>query len=607
MNIYRVSIPLKLFALLLPMVSLPIAIVGYWAHQTSVDSVTQLSREHQLSQAGEAARQINAIFEECNSSLGLLGQIVADSATSLPANDAVVKARFGTLISHILATTTHATWMALVDTGGSTIVSAGRDDATTTAPASEFARLPWLHGEFDSTPYISAVYKRTGLPTYYLYLTRPFLDAHGVIRGSLVAELDFSAIIDLVRDIEIGAKGYGFLVDKAGRTIAHPRFEPYQYDLTRYNDPRLREFIVHMLSGETGWMTFNEGGEKAAAFAPVTATGWSLAVSIPIEEFTSMAKVHKSNVIRVVLVMILLSTVVVIVISFRLIRPMRNLVLATERVASGDLGSEIPVRSRDELGMLTESFNTMIRSLRDVQKELVASEKLISLGRLSAGVAHEIRNPLNAMKGAIAYLQRRRADDPLVAEYSAVIAEEVDRLSDFVSDFLLYARQSGPRKAPCDINQLLQSVLTLLAGQLAARGVTVDLQLQDDLPEIAADPQQLQQVFLNVLINAMDAMEKGGPLRIATTLVEEENGSRLHVTVADSGAGIAAADLPYVFDPFYSTKDNGTGLGLPISMSIIANHDGQFRIDSAPGEGCTVIIDLPCPPARQDLLPGSAP
>jgi signal transduction histidine kinase len=211
------------------------------------------------------------------------------------------------------------------------------------------------------------------------------------------------------------------------------------------------------------------------------------------------------------------------------------------------------------------------------------------------------------MKGAIAYLQRRRADDPLVAEYSAVIAEEVDRLSDFVSDFLLYARQSGPRKAPCDINQLLQSVLTLLAGQLAARGVTVDLQLEDELPEIDADPQQLQQVFLNVLINAMDAMAEGGPLRIATTLVEEEGGSRLQITVADNGAGIAAADLPYVFDPFYSTKDNGTGLGLPISMSIIANHDGQFRIDSPPGEGCTVVIDLPCPPARRELLPGSAP
>ena len=596
--ISRFSIPLKLFVLLLPMVSLPIAIVGYWAHQTSVSSVTKLSREHQLSQASEAAQQIDAIFQGGISTLALLAQVVDDyhhppatAADRLAPGEHLVK--IGILMQHILANTPNASQILQVDASGKRLVGATKEGLSADVAIQQVPNLPWIHSSLPTRLDISPVNERQGHPRYYLHLSRPVFDEWGVFEGALVLELDFTTIIDLVREIEIGANGYGFLVDRAGRTIAHPRFNPYQYDLTRYNDPRLREFIVHMLSGETGWMTFNEEGEKAAAFAPVATTGWSLAVSIPIEEFTSMAEVHKRNVIQVVVVMILLSALVAVIVSFRVVRPMRNLVLATEQVAAGDLSKEITVHSRDELGLLSESFNTMIRSLRDIQRELVASEKLISLGRFSAGVAHEIRNPLNAMKGAIAYLQRRRADDPLVAEYTAIIAEEVDRLNQFAGDFLLYARQSAPRKTPTDINELLRSVLTLLASQLQEKTISVDFRPNDDLPLVHADPQQLQQVFLNVLINALDAMSNNGVLSITTALKEKEGSARLVITIADNGEGIGEEALSVIFDPFYSTKDTGTGLGLPISRSIIENHAGHLGIDSTPGLGTVVTIDMP--------------
>lgn len=598
MTISRFSIPLKLFILLLPMVSLPIAIVGYWAHQTSVNSVTQLSRDHQLSQAGEAARQIDSIFQGCISTLGLLARVVDDyhdqpgiAANGTPSQEATAKIR--ALMGHILATTPHASQIVKVDASGKTLVGLAKPGVPDSSILQGVAQLPWPHSPVPIDLDISPVYQRQDAPHYYLHLSHPLFDAQGSFLGALVLELDFRTIIDLVRDIEIGAKGYGFLVDRAGRTIAHPRFNPYEYDLTRYHDPRLREFIVHMLSGETGWMTFNEQGEKAAAFAPVRTTGWSLAVSIPIEEFSAVAKVHKDNVVQVVVVMIFLSALVAIILSFRVIRPMRNLVLATEQVAAGDLSQEIPVHSHDELGQLSQSFNTMIRSLRDIQKELVASEKLVSLGRLSAGVAHEIRNPLNAMKGAITYLQRRRADDPLVSEYTAIIAEEVDRLSQFVSDFLLYARQSGPKKSPTDINGLLQSVLTLLASAFQEKAISLELRLHQGLPEIAADPQQLQQVFLNLLINALDAMTMHGRLLVATDIAARDHRQGLVITIADTGQGIAAESLPYIFDPFFSTKESGTGLGLPISLSIIENHDGHLQLTSAPGQGTTVTIAMP--------------
>lgn len=598
MNFYRFSIPLKLFILLLPMVSLPIAIVGYWAHQTSVNSVTQLSKEHQLSQAHEAASQIDSIFQTSIYTLGIVSQVVADfsNAFSKESNllDSLDKSTKSTiLLHHILKTSPHYLQISILDKQGDKLLGVTQENIATLSSRSHFEMYQKIFSPtFDKPVYISQIKKNRATPHYYIQLAKPIIDKSHNYIGTIVLDLDFTDIIGVVRNIKIGEQGYGFLVDKNGRTIAHPRYNPYEYDLTRYNDPRLREFVVHMLSGETGWMTFNELGEKAAAFAPVSTTGWSMAVSIPIEEFKYVANAHKQKVIQVVLVMIFLSTLVVIYISFRINRPMRSLVFATKQVAAGDLSMEIPVRSKDELGLLSESFNTMIRSLRDIQKELVASEKLISLGRLSAGVAHEIRNPLNAMKGAITYLQRRRPQDSVLMEYSGIISEEVDRLNQFVSDFLLYAKQSEPKKTSTDINELLQNVIILLQTEFANKTIRINFEPDSSLPLISVDQRQLQQVFLNVFINSMAAMGECGTLTVRTEVQSKEEDSTLTLTIHDDGTGILQKDLPYVFDPFFSTKDTGTGLGLPISLSIVENHGGKFYIDANNNKGTTVTIEL---------------
>lgn len=581
------------------MVSLPIAIVGYWSHQTSVDSVTQLSKEHQLSQAHEAANQIDSIFQTAIYTLGIVSRVMADFSGS-PASESNLtdipedSPNITILLHHILKTSPHYLQISIIDAQGKILQRVTQENLPRQSGLFQDEINSILSSPSYNKPiFISQIKKRIAPPYHYIQLAQPFIDNYRNYTGAVVLDLDFTKVIQVVRNIKVGEQGYGFLVDKSGRTIAHPRYNPYEYDLTRYNDARLREFVIHMLSGETGWMTFNELGEKAAAFAPVTTTGWSMAVSIPIDEFKYVAKVHKKNVIQVVLVMIFFSTLIVIYISFRIIRPMRNLVFATKQVAAGDLSMEIPVQSKDELGILSESFNSMIRSLRDIQKELVASEKLISLGRLSAGVAHEIRNPLNAMKGAITYLQRRRTQDPMVMEYAEIISEEVDRLNQFVSDFLLYAKQSEPKKSPSDINELLQSIITLLHTEFIDKQIFVDFEPDYSLPSINVDQRQLQQVFLNVLINSIAAMDRGGRLTLTTEVQHQEADTILRINIHDDGSGIDQKDLPYVFDPFFSTKDTGTGLGLPISFSIVENHGGHFHIGTGRNKGTTVTIELP--------------
>jgi signal transduction histidine kinase len=279
----------------------------------------------------------------------------------------------------------------------------------------------------------------------------------------------------------------------------------------------------------------------------------------------------------------------------------RRLVAATERIASGDLSQEITVKSNDELGLLTQSFNHMMRNLREIQSELIRSEKLISMGRLSAGVAHEFRNPLNAMKGAIIYLQRRKPEDPLIKEYTQLMLEEIERLDLFVTEFLYFAKQSAPKPVLTNLNELIQNTLTLFDERLRQKMILVTENLHPALSSVYVDPHQMEQVLLNLVINAIDAMPQGGVLHVSSVADGADSKPKAIIRIRDNGVGIPENQLQYVFDPFYSTKDGGTGLGLPISLGIVESHGGELRIQSVEGQGTEVVIELPARPEMKPL------
>jgi len=236
----------------------------------------------------------------------------------------------------------------------------------------------------------------------------------------------------------------------------------------------------------------------------------------------------------------------------------------------------------------------LFRDLSDVkalQEQIKRAERLASVGQLAAGVAHEIRNPLGALKGFLQYFQRKLDLQEQDKTYLTVMVNEVDRLNAVISNLLDFARPKEPVLEACDVADLIRHVLTLIESDLQAKQLHVALNLAEQLPQFRLDCDQMTQVLLNILINAMQATDPGGQITIGAHVQPDTN--RLELTITDTGKGMAPADLPKIFDPFFSTKKQGAGLGLAIADTIIANHHGEIMAESSPGKGSTFRIYLP--------------
>ena len=594
-------ITFKLLLFIVPLVSLPVLIVGYFSYHASIESVTALSREQQLLRAEAVAGQINKIFQSCFMDLKLMAQLLVAQKDVGGKRDMRIQKETvfdnEKILKTFLERSPYYTRIEMLDAEGREVgvacVKGTEQCEDEGLLLSENAKIDQIQNGISMSEVMTLPFRKG----YRLYFSRPLDGPTGESTGKVVLGFDYGKVLELVRSVVIGVEGYAFMVDHLGRTVGHPRFRPYEYNLSKYSDPRLREFVVNMICGETGWKRYNYLGEKAAAYAPIRVMGWSLAVSIPIEEFTKKAKTLRKQMLEVVIVTLLLAAFVVAILSYHLLRPIKRLVAATERIADGDLEQEIPVNSSDEMGMLTLSFNRMMVNLKKMGEELVRSEKLIAMGKLSAGVAHEIRNPLNAMKGAIVYLRRRRPEDNLILEYTQLILEEVERLNRFVTEFLSYACQPPPKRMPGDFNDLIRKALTLYEEKLREQNIVLSKALDPDLPMLPMDSNQMGQVIANLLINAMDAMPEGGTLEIRTRGLPEttspDSPVRVVMTMKDNGIGISKDDLGGIFDPFFSVKENGAGLGLPISLRIVENHGGSLTVESSQGEGTILTLELP--------------
>ncbi|MDI6753817.1 MAG: cache domain-containing protein [Thermodesulfobacteriota bacterium] len=318
-----------------------------------------------------------------------------------------------------------------------------------------------------------------------------------------------------------------------------------------------------------------------------------------------------------------LGVLLVLLLSFfittGIIRPLQEMVFATRKIAEGgDLSLDLSISSQDEIGRLAESFNHMLirlkqarqeledygrtleekvehrsQQLKRMQSQLMQSEKLASLGRLASGVAHEINSPLTGILTFSHLLMRKLKDNPELQKELELIVRETTRVSIIVRGLLDFARESKPQKRPCNINELILHTLTLIERQSVFQNIRIMKNLDPQIPMILLDTNQIQQVFMNILLNAADAMPAGGALNITTFLVPED--SFMQIKFTDTGCGIPEKNLNKIFDPFFTTKADkkGTGLGLAVSYGIIDRHCGQIEVQSAEGKGTTFIIKLP--------------
>jgi len=311
----------------------------------------------------------------------------------------------------------------------------------------------------------------------------------------------------------------------------------------------------------------------------------------------------KLHTIAMFLVITGLGMVVAFIISFymgnSIIKRIRVLKDGTEAIASGNLDYQLALDNSSSFDILDEAFNNMARSLKDRDDRLkkafmqiTRTERLAALGQMAAGVAHEINNPLG---GILLYsnliLEDLPEDDPL-RENLEKIAHQTDRCKKIVQNLLDFARTPSGEMVFLNINDLIITTLNLVKDQSMFHGINIETELGDGLPDVKGDQSRLEQAFLNLIINAADAMKGKGRLSIKTTL---SGTSHVKIFISDTGGGIDKAYIPHIFEPFFTTKDTGrgTGLGLSITYGIIRSHNGFIDIESDKGEGTTFIISLP--------------
>jgi signal transduction histidine kinase len=292
----------------------------------------------------------------------------------------------------------------------------------------------------------------------------------------------------------------------------------------------------------------------------------------------------------------------VVVLSFRLTRSLNDLASAAARVADGDLTARVQIGGADEVGSLITTFNQMVVRLaeqRALEARLRRAERASAVGKLASAVAHEIRNPLNLISLSIDHLgtEYPPPDPSRAGEYGALIGsvrDELTRLNRMVTDFLSYGRPPRLTLRACRVDEILDEVLSLTAAKAREQRIEIVRQIDAGLPVIQADQEGLRTCFLNVVINAIQAMPTGGRLEVDAAPGQNAAGAPVvSITCRDTGAGIAAVDLERIFEPYFSTREAGVGLGLAITQRIVQEHGGEIRVESASGAGTTFRIEIP--------------
>jgi two-component system NtrC family sensor kinase len=520
---------------------------------------------------------------------------------------------------------------------GTRIVS--REDLLREGP--DLADRAWF--EFVPTPMAAARPEDHEVNGMMLEAAAPVMDDSGALLGVLKGGLLFNRNYDLVDRVkEIVFKGEKYKGNDIGTATL------FQDDLriaTNVLDNQGRRAVGTRVSREVKEAVLDRGETYVGRAFVVTA--WYITAYRPIHDIAGrtvgmlyvgmlerpyidlrnrvMATFGGMAALCVLFLLGLLSFV-----ARRITRPLAVMVEAAGKIASGDLAHRVKVDSRDETGQLARAFNRMTdelslaqedltqwgrtlerrveertRELQETQDQLVVSEKLASLGKMAAGVAHEINNPLTTILLNSYFLLERPGLDACEEENLKIIAEETTRCAGIVGGLLDFARQTPSQAVPTDINDLIDRTLLLLEMQASVRNIRIEKALDRALPAIEIDKNKIQQVFSNLAINALEAMPDGGSLAVASLM--SRDGTHIEITFTDTGVGISRENIPRLFDPFFTTKSFGTGLGLAVSYGIIRQRGGTILVSSEVGKGSVFTVRIPLTNPQEQKRSEEAP
>lgn len=430
-------------------------------------------------------------------------------------------------------------------------------------------------------------------------------------------EPSFKQLQEIVTSEKINERETAFIVDSQGYLLAHPD----EVRALSHKDLSDREIVKKVLSGKGGSGEFRDPveGQIVGAYLPISKFGWGVVVEEPLASAYFELRRLETNSLLFIISGIILTALVGIFFAWFIERSIREVILGTEAIAAGDLNYKIRVKAQDEIGKLAAAFNQMTKDLRDSQERLILSEKLASLGTMAAGMAHEIKNPLVSLRTFSQLLETRWEDPEFKSKFSSIVPQEIERINRIAESLLKFGKPVKPEMSRVNINSTLEEVLLLLESECKKNSIKVITNFAA-LPETKGDPGLLSQAFVNLILNAVQAMPGGGELSVKTDLGEmirlpaktregvkhgeeiiwgegeKEVGKPIpviFVEISDTGEGISEENIKSLFDPFFSTKITGTGMGLPITLRIIEDHEGTIKVRSKAGEGTTFIITLP--------------
>ena len=355
--------------------------------------------------------------------------------------------------------------------------------------------------------------------------------------------------------------------------------------------------IAAQMGNEPGFRLTGSWNDQVVEYiSPVTLNNKVVAV-MWVEERLNPFFSHSSFYGKLLRYFVLVVPAVIMIGAFLIIR---NLSTGVDRLKNGlndmeqDIHQLLP-EMPGELGQVALAVNRLAVGLTEKERledQLRQSEHLIALGRLATGVAHELRNPIAIIKTLVELMGQEYSKISGIEEFTKAIEEQIDRQDFEIQELLDFGRPTNVSTRQCSVNDLIRGILSFSAAMLRKQNVRVELELENSLPQILADTEKLKQVFVNIIVNAAEAMPDGGILKILT----KHSDDLINIYFSDTGEGIPAEDTSRIFDPFYTTKKTGTGLGLSISYQSIKLHGGTIEVESSQGQGTTFQITLPVQP-----------
>ncbi len=395
----------------------------------------------------------------------------------------------------------------------------------------------------------------------------------------------FKEVLSKEKDIE-----YIYVTDEEGNIFAHTFSNGLPPDILTWNPLSDKNLHVQLLDTEKGYI-------RDVGVSVFNGTKSELHVGIREDRLRDTLNEMRYLTFPIIISVIILGIIASFIFSRFITEPLNKFVEFTKLLGRGEFGRKVEVHSGagDEVGYLARNFNRLSMELKMAREKmeeaytythLLQAEKLSSIGQISAGLAHELKNPMTTLK---MLFQAFKEQPDMTREDAEVISSEIEKIDNILTNFIGFVKQKGLNYSLVDLNSLIDRVLTLATFDIENSNITVHKDMPEGIPPVKADRALLEQVFLNLIINAVHAMPDGGEIRISG---KTDNGFS-EVMIWDRGSGIPQDIRSKIFDPFFTTKTDGTGLGLSIAYNIVRSHGGRLFFDSVEGRGTVFTVRLP--------------